>query len=104
MDSIFKYFKIGDYVINKEVWGSKKKFVIDEMYGNAYCPILDVHTAYESKTNGNTCLFAVSMTKLVGASKRPLAKLKKDIVMKMMRNGNIEAKREFLIRAYNKQL
>lgn len=104
MDSIFKYFKIGDYVINKEVWGSKKKFVIDKMYGNAYCYILDVHPAYESKTNGNTCLFTVSMTKLVGASKRPLAKLKKDIVMKMMRNGNIEAKREFLIRAYNKQL
>lgn len=104
MDSIFKYFKIGDYVINKEVWGLKKKFVIDKMYGNTYCPTLDVHPAYESKTNGNTCLFAVSMTKLVGASKRPLAKLKKDIVMKMMRRGNVEAKREFLIRAYNKQL
>lgn len=100
----FKYFKIGDYVINKEVWGSRKKFVIDKMYGNAYCHILDVHPAYESKTNGNTCLFTVSMTKLVGASKRPLAKLKKNIVMKMVRNGNIEAKREFLIRAYNKQL
>lgn len=104
MDSIFKYFKIGDHVINKEVWDSKKKFVIDKMYGNAYCPILDVHPAHESKTNGNTCLFTVSMTKLVGAPKRPLAKLKKDIVMNMMRKGNIEAKREFLIRAYNKQL
>jgi len=104
MDSIFKYFKIGDYVINKEVWGSKKKFVIDKMYGNAYCPILDAHPAYESKTNGNTCLFGVSMTKLVGAHKRPLAKLKKEVVMKMMRKGNVEAKREFLIRAYNKQL
>lgn len=104
MDFIFKYFKIGDYVINKEIWGSKKKFVIDKMYGNAYCPIFDVHPAYESKTNGNTCLFTVSMTKLVGASKRPFAKLKKDIVMKMMRRGNVEAKREFLIRAYNKQL
>ena len=103
MDSVFKYFKIGDYVINKEVWGSRKKFVIDKMYGNAYCPILDVHPAYESKTNSNTCLFTISMTKLVGASKRPLIKLKKDIVMKMMRNGNVEAKRE-LIRAYNKQL
>ena len=104
MDSIFKYFKVGDYVINKEIWDSKKKFIIDKMYGNAYCPILDVHPAYESKTNGNTCLFTVSMTKLVGASKRPLAKLKKDIIMKMMRKGNVEAKREFLIRAYNKQL
>ena len=104
MDSIFKYFKIGDYVINKEVWGSKKKFVIDKMYGNAYCPILDVHPVYESKTNSNTCLFTVPITKLVGASKRPLAKLKKDVVMKMMRKGNVEAKREFLIRAHNKQL
>ena len=104
MDSVFKYFKIGDYVINKGVWGTKKKFIIDKMYGNAYCPILDVHPAYESKTNGNTCLFDIFMTKLVGARKRPLAKLKKEVVMKMMRKGNVEAKREFLIRAYNKQL
>lgn len=104
MNSIFKYFKKGDYVINKGVWGTKKKFVVDEMYGNAYCPILDVHPACESKTNGNTCLFRVSMTKLVDAPKRPFAKLKKEVVMKMLRKGNVEAKRELLIRAYNKQL
>lgn len=102
--SPWKYFKIGDIVINKEVWGISKKFVVDKMYGNNYCPIIEVHPLYERKTNGNTCLFSVSLTRLIGASKRPLSKLKKEIVIKMMKRGNIDAKREFLIRLYNKQI
>lgn len=102
-NSVFKYFKIGDYVINKEIWGSKKRFVIDKMYGNDYCPIIEVHFSNEPKTINNTCLFTVSMTKLIDAPKRPLSKLKKEVIVKMIRNGNIEAKRELLIRLYNKK-
>lgn len=101
---MFKYFKIGDCVINEDIWGARKKFVIDKMYGNAWCPIIDVHPIHECKTAGNTCLFAVSMTKLIDAPKRPFLKLKKSALIKIMKRGNIEAKREFLIRIYNKQL
>ena len=45
----WRYFKVGDTVVNPAVWGNRK-FVIDKMYGNDYCPILDVHFAYENKT------------------------------------------------------
>lgn len=103
MTSIWKYFKIGDIVINRSIWGSNKKFVIDKMYGNAYCPILDVHTANMPKTIGNTCLFNPNDTTLISAPKRPLSKLNKKMLLKMVRKGNIEAKRELLIRLYNKQ-
>lgn len=102
--SIWKYFKIGDVVINKSVWGSNRKFIIDKMYGNAYCPILDVHPKLEAKRNGNTCLFNPDDTTLIDAPKRPLSKLKKAILLTMVRKGNIEAKRELLIRLYNKQI
>ena len=74
------------------------------MYGNSYCPILDVHPINRDKTNGNTYLFNVSMVKLVGAARRPLLKLKKDLLLKLMKKGNLEAKREFLIRVYYKKL
>lgn len=104
MASIWKHFKIGDIVINRSVWGSNKRFVIDKMYGNAYCPILDVHPIHVPKTNGNTCLFNPNDTTLINAPKRPLSKLKKVVLLKMVRNGNVEAKRELLIRLYNKQI
>lgn len=103
MTSIWKYFKIGDIVINKSIWGSNKKFVIDKMYGNTYCPIIDVHPINVSKTNENTCLFNPNDTTLISAPKRPLSKLKKVVLLKMVRNNNIEAKRELLMRLYNKQ-
>ena len=102
--SIWKHFKIGDIVINKSIWGSNIRFVIDNMYGNAYCPILDVHPVRESKRIGNTCLFNPNETTLINASKRPLSKLKKEKLLIMVRNSNVEAKRELLIRLYNKQI
>lgn len=101
---IWKYFRIGDIVINREIWGSKRRFVIDKLYGNAYCPIIDVHPINSPKTIGNTCLFSPSMTTLVNASRRPLSKLKKEALLKLMKRGNVEAKREFMIRIFNKQL
>lgn len=96
----WRYFKVGDTVVNPAIWGNRK-FVIDKMYGNDYCPILDVHFACENKTNGNTCLLNPYTTRLVNSNKRPLSKLGKEKVIQMMKRGIEEAKREFLIRTYN---
>lgn len=101
--SRFKYFKVGDFVINKAVWGNKK-FIIDKMYGNDYCPIIDVHPINTDKTVGNTCLFAVSETRLIGASKRPFRKVETPALLKILKRGNMEAKRELIIRAYNNKI
>ena len=104
MVNFWKYFKVNDVVINEAVWGHNKKFIVDKMYGNTYCPIIEVHPISENKTNGNTCLFSVDGTKLADCWKRPLKKLQKDRVIKLMKKGNVEAKREFLIRIFNKEL
>ena len=103
MGSRFKYFKVKDVVVNKAVCGDSK-FIIDKMYGNDYCPILDCHHLGEEKRISNTYLFRVCDTRLVDANERPLIKLKIEIIKKLMKKGNVEAKREFLIRTYNKKL
>lgn len=100
--SKFKHFRIGDIIICKSIWGDKK-FVVDKMYGNIYCPILDSHELGKDRKTDTICLLNPNFCKLVYA-KRPLSKLKIEILTKLLKRGNIEAKREFEIRVYNKQL
>ena len=98
----FKHFRVGDIIICKPMWGDKK-FIVDKMYGNYYCPILDSHEFGKDRQISNVCLLNPNLCKLVDA-KRPLSKLNKVLLMKLFKRGNIEAKREFEIRVYNKQL
>lgn len=98
----FRHFKIGDIIVCKSIWGDKK-FIVDKMYGNEWCPILDSHELGKERQTSTICLLNPNFCKLVSA-KRPLSKLKKEVLIKLLKNGNIEAKREFEIRVYNKQL
>ena len=98
----FRHFKIGDIIVCKSIWGDKK-FIVDKMYGNIWCPILDSHEFGKERSVNTICLFNPNLCKLVNA-KRPLARLNKVLLIKLYKKGNLEAKREFEMRVYNKQL
>lgn len=94
---IHKYFRIGDIVRNEEIWG-KQLFVIHGFGGNYYLPEIYVHPFGKDKTVGNSCNWDVADTKLISCSKRPFRKLDKKVLIKLLKKGNEEAKREFIIR------
>jgi hypothetical protein len=94
---IHKYFRYDDVVANDEIWG-KTLFVIHSFGGNSYRPELYVHKYGKPKTVGNSCNWDVTMTKLVNSPHRPFRKLKSSVLVKLLKKGNEEAKREFIIR------
>ena len=79
---IHRYFRLGDIVRNEEVWGNKL-FVIHGFGGNSYLPELYVHPWGKERTVGNSCNFDARVTKLL---------------LKLVKNGNEDAKREFIVR------
>lgn len=98
MDNIHKYFKKGDIVKNEDIWGDEL-FVIHGFGGNSYNPELYVHFYGKIHNVANTCNFSVKMTKLVDSEKRPLKKIDKKILIRMIKKGNEEAKRELIMRS-----
>lgn len=92
-----RYFRPGDIVRNKEVWG-KKLFVIHGLGGNDYLPELYVHPLGEKPTVGNSCNWDARSAKLIQSTKRPLKKLKTELLIRLLKKGNIEARREFILR------
>ena len=104
-NKIWKYFKIGDIIRDADdsIWGNKL-FEIYSFHGNAYLPLVSVHFVGKPKTNGNMCNFDIRETKLIRAPHRPFKNLKKSALIMLMRKGNIEAKREFMMRLNTKTL
>lgn len=104
-DPVKKYFKKGDIVIDfpGSVW-KNKKFVIEGFHGNWYCPCASVLELGKPNLNKYRCIFDTRDMRLVGATKRPMKNLDKRVIVKMMKNGVVEAKREFLIRVNTKKL
>jgi len=100
MDNPWRYFKIGDVVTNETSFGKKKRFVIISMRGNSYCPLIDVHPIFKEKV---VCTFIPSLMKLVDSPNRPFRRLKRDVLLKVNKKGNVEAKREITMRLYNKE-
>jgi len=98
MESIHGYFKEGDIVKNESVWGDIL-FVIHGFHGNKYQPEFSVHFANKPICIKNTCNFTLSDTKLINSYRRPFIKLKKEVIIKLLSKGNIEAKRELIIRS-----
>lgn len=94
---IYRYFRLGDIVQNKEIWGNKL-FVIHGFGGNNYLPELYVHPIGKERTVENSCNFDARITKLFFFEKRPLKKLDNKLLLKLIKNGNEDAKREFVIR------
>jgi len=103
-DTIWKYFKIGDIVKYPEVWGDNKLFQVYKLSGNSYLPILNVCCLNKPKTCSNLCNFDARKVKLYDSPHRPFRKLSLPNLIKIMNKGNVEAKREFLIRVQHKNL
>lgn len=98
---IHKYFRIGDIIKNEEIWGNRL-FCIYGFGGNAYLPLIYAFPRGEERTVGNQCNFDVRSVKLINADKRPFSKLSTQVLVKLLRKNNEEAKREFIIRSNNK--
>ena len=99
--NVHGYYKIGDIVKNESVWGDKL-FEIHSLMGNSYSPRLLVCFLGKERNPKNTCLFPVSETKLISSNKRPLSKIKIDVLTKLIKAGNSEAKRELIMRSRKK--
>lgn len=95
---VHKYFKIGDIVKCEVIWGNQL-FIVHGFGGNAYLPELYVHFYGKPQTISNTCNFDLRITKLVDSNKRLLKKIDKKIIVRMIRRGNEEAKRELIMRS-----
>ncbi len=102
---VWKYYKTGDIIRDSEdsVWG-KKLFEIDSFHGNAYLPLVTAYMVGKPKTISNMCNFDLRRIKLITCDKRPLRKLQRDAILKIMKKGNVEAKREFMMRLNTKKL
>lgn len=99
---VHKYFKTGDIVKCEAIWGDQL-FIVHGFGGNAYLPELYVHFYGKPQTISNTCNFDLRMAKLVDSlKKRPFKKLDNEIILKMLKKDNKEAKRELMMR--NKEL
>jgi len=101
---VWRYFKNGDIVRDSEdsIWG-KKLFEIYYFHGNSYLPLVSAHFVGKPKTNGNMCNFDLRELKLITAKNRPFKKLKKTALLKLMKKGNVEAKREMIMRINSKK-
>lgn len=97
-----KYFRVGDIVKNEDVWGDKL-FEISGFHGNWYCLLAHVYMCGKPKTNGNACNFDIRKTKLITSPNRPFRNVLQKTLRKLMSKGNIEAKREFIMRVNNKK-
>lgn len=102
---VWKYFKHGDIVRDSDdsIWG-KKLFEVHSFHGNWYCPLMSVYFCGKPKTNGNMCNFDIREAKLITAPHRPFRKMNKKALIKLMGKGNVEARREFMMRVNTKTL
>lgn len=104
---VWKYFKNGDTVRDSDdsVWG-KTLFRITGFHGNWYCPLLstDIIGKYYPSGKPQRCNLGVREAKLITAPKRPFRKMPKKVLIRLMGKGNMEAKREFMMRLNTKTL
>lgn len=102
--SKFKYFKVGDIVLDFE--GShwdKRKFRIASFFGEKYCPLCLAYFAGREEcwaTHSNLCVKDII---LIGARRRPYERVPDPLLVKLIKTGNLEAKREFIIRSNRKK-
>lgn len=95
---VWRYFRQGDIVRCEYVWG-RTLFEVHGFHGNEYCPLLTVYMLGKPRDTAHMCNFDVRKTKLIAASQRPLKGVPSRVqLLKMMAAGNIDARRELMIR------
>jgi len=87
------YYKKGDIVKDKEVWGDEL-LIIEGFRGNAYLPLLNVKFIRKNLEMS----IPVQTTTLHNAAHRPFKHMKTPILVKMLKKKIEEAKREFIMR------
>lgn len=97
--STYKNFKVGDTITEVEgnLWAGKE-FIISSFHGSSYSMFIHAYMKGKSRTIKNACNFDIREARLINAVRRPLSNLKKVTLIKLMQKGNVEARREFLIR------
>lgn len=104
---IWGYFKTGDIIRDSEdsIWGNTE-FRIIGFHGNDYCPMVITKICGKFYPSGNPqlCNLNIRNARLFNAMKRPLIRMKKEALLKLLAKGNLEAKREFKIRVNTKTL
>lgn len=104
---IWKYFKIGDIVRDSDnsIWGNTE-FEIYRFHGNWYCPLISTYICGKFYPSGNkqNCILDIRGVKLLNALHRPFRNMKKVALLKLMSKGNVEARREFIMRVNTKTL
>lgn len=100
---VWKYFKHGDIVKDTDdsIW-ENKLFEINYFHGNDYLPLVSAYLFGKNRSLRYLCNFDIRDLKLVSARKRPFIKINKSSLIKLMRRGNEEAKREMLMRINSK--
>ena len=99
-NSIFKYFREGDTVLDYEgsCW-KNRKFRIARFFGERYSLMCLAYFAGREESWQTHSNLAVNDIILIGARRRPMERVATPILVKLIKTGNIEAKREFIIRS-----
>lgn len=90
-------YKVGDLVKNKGIWGNVL-FVLESFHGNWYNREALVRFHKKEYNPANLCNFSIDEMELISFDKRPFKKLNNKILATLIKKGNIDAKREFIIR------
>lgn len=95
----------GDIVLDMQgsSWGNTK-FMIEEFHGCKNLRLAWAHQLYKPNMNKYHCNLIVGLVRLVDSMDRPMRKLNKVVLIKLMNKGIMEARREFMMRVNSKTL
>lgn len=101
---IWKYYKVGDVILDcpSSIWGDRK-FRIASFFGTKYCAMCLGYFYGKRecwKTHSNLPIEEII---LIDAPRRPFRRTALPLLIKLMQKGNVEAKREFIMRSNNKK-
>lgn len=94
--NIWLYYKQGDIVRCEYTWG-KTLFEIHGFHGNAYCPLIIAYMVGKPKNISHMCNLDARLLTLISSTHRPLKRLSKNILLKLVSKGQVEAKRELMM-------
>lgn len=98
-----RFFKVGDVIKCPKIFG-KKLFTITVLLGNEYCPMLLCYYSDKENTRANIVNIYEPLAELFIAKNRPLKRLDKITLLKLVAKKNVEARRELKVRINLKKL
>lgn len=93
--------RVGDIVQERELWGNKN-FKVLSFHGNDYLLMATALEVGKEMRISNLCNLEVRRLKLISFSPRLLSRLSRKTLTKLVAHGNVEARREMLLRINTK--